>query len=76
MAGTVEGGREAARKNKEKYGADFYGKIGAIGGKIGKTGGFASNLIGADGLTGKERARIAGHKGGQISKRTKNNFKF
>lgn len=62
MAGTYEGGKKAASTNKEKYGAEFYAKIGAIGGK--KTGmkGFALN---------PELARIAGAKGGRKSKRTK-----
>lgn len=70
MAGTHDGGKAAANTNKAKYGADFYARIGAIGGKKGHTGGFASNIIGNDGLTGRERARVAGAKGGLISRRT------
>lgn len=62
MAGTVAGGRAAATTNKQRYGNDFYAKIGAIGGRKGKTGGFYAN---------RELARIAGAKGGRISKRTK-----
>lgn len=62
MAGTEKGGKAAASTNKAKYGADFYAKIGAMGGKKGTTGGFAAN---------KELARIAGAKGGRISRRTK-----
>lgn len=62
MAGTKAGGIAAAKTNKAKYGADFYGKIGAIGGRKGKTGGFYAN---------RELARIAGAKGGRISRRTK-----
>jgi general stress protein YciG len=62
MAGTKRGGRAAASTNKAKYGADFYAKIGAMGGKKGKTGGFFAN---------RELARIAGAKGGRISRRTK-----
>lgn len=62
MAGTKAGGRAAAATNKAKYGADFYAKIGAQGGKKGKTGGFYAN---------RELARIAGAKGGRISRRTK-----
>lgn len=46
-------------------------ETGAIGGHRGHTGGFASNVIGEDGLTGFERAKIAGAKGGRISRRTK-----
>lgn len=62
MAGTVTGGKKAAAKNKELYGKEFYARIGAIGGK--KTGlkGFALN---------RERARLAGQKGGRISRRGK-----
>lgn len=60
MAGTIEGGRKAAKTNKEKYGNDFYAKIGGIGGRNGHTGGFASN---------PELARRAGQMGGRKSKR-------
>ena len=61
MAGTVSGGKKAAKKNLEKD-PDFYKRIGAIGGKKGRTGGFAAN---------RELARIAGRKGGLISRRGK-----
>ena len=71
MAGTIDGGKKAATMNKIRYGENFYAIIGAKGGKRGKTGGFASNKVGVDGLTGRERARLAGVKGGQISRRTK-----
>lgn len=62
MAGTKAGGQAAAATNKQKYGEDFYGKIGAIGGKRGRTGGFFAN---------RELARVAGAKGGRISRRAK-----
>jgi general stress protein YciG len=62
MAGTKAGGKAAAATNKNKYGPDFYAKIGAKGGKLGKTGGFYAN---------RELARLAGAKGGRISRRTK-----
>jgi hypothetical protein len=72
MAGTIAGGKAAAATNRAKYGQDFYSKIGAVGGKLGKTGGFANDtVVGVDGLTGRERARIAGAKGGKKSKRSK-----
>jgi general stress protein YciG len=61
MAGTKAGGQAAAATNKNKYGADFYAKIGAKGGKLGRTGGFFAN---------RELARQAGQKGGRISRRT------
>lgn len=71
MAGTKKGGQAAARTNRAKYGADFYAKIGAAGGAKGRNGGFASDKVGKDGLTGKQRAAAAGARGGRISRRTK-----
>jgi general stress protein YciG len=62
MPGTVRGGQQAADTNKKKYGKDFYARIGAMGGKKGTTGGFAAN---------RELARLAGAKGGRISRRRK-----
>jgi len=62
MAGTKKGGVAAALTNKQKHGADFYARIGAMGGKKGTTGGFFAN---------RELAREAGRKGGRISRRTK-----
>lgn len=69
MPGVREGGLKAAKTNKQKYGADFYKRIGALGGLKSRGGGFASDKVGADGLTGQERARLAGAKGGKNSKR-------
>lgn len=68
MAGTSVGGLKAAKVNKDRD-PDFYRRIGAMGGRNGHTGGFASDKVGSDGLTGKERARIVGRRGGTISKR-------
>lgn len=62
MAGTKAGGMKAAATNKAKFGSDFYAKIGKRGGQNGKTGGFAAN---------PELARIAGAKGGRVSRRGK-----
>ncbi len=62
MAGTRAGGKAAAATNKKTYGDDFYRIIGAKGGRLGRTGGFAAN---------RELARIAGAKGGRISRRGK-----
>lgn len=45
-----------------RHGDNFYSLIGAKGGRNGHTGGFASN---------PELAKIAGQKGGKISRRTK-----
>ena len=62
MAGTKAGGIKAAATNKARHGKDFYATIGEKGGKNGHTGGFAAN---------RELARVAGAKGGRISRRTK-----
>ena len=64
MAGTKAGGAKAAATNKAKHGKDFYSKIGKKGGQNGTTGGFAAN---------RELARIAGQKGGRISRRGPSN---
>lgn len=66
MPGTIEGGKRAAAKNKQRHGADFYARIGAMGGRKGHTGGFAAN---------RELAREAGRKGGLISRRKKATIK-
>lgn len=63
MAGTKAGGIKAAKTNKKLHGINFYKEIGAKGGSACvETKGF-----GAD----RERARLAGRKGGKISKRGK-----
>lgn len=51
MAGTKAGAIKASATNRERYGQDFYRRIGQIGGRNGHTGGFASN---------PELARVAG----------------
>jgi len=61
MAGNKIGGHKAKLKNLAKD-PDFYAKIGAKGGRNGHTGGFAANPA---------LARIAGAKGGRISRRKK-----
>ncbi|MEM6997702.1 MAG: hypothetical protein AAF413_02195 [Patescibacteria group bacterium] len=71
MAGSHAGGRLARDTNKKRHGSDFYQRIGKLGGMKSKKGGFASNKVGKDGLTGRERAKLAGARGGRISRRTK-----
>ena len=61
MAGTIEGGRKAAKTNLANN-PNFYKEIGAIGGKRSTKGGFYAN---------RELARKAGTKGGRISRRGK-----
>ena len=68
MAGTKIGGQKAAAKNLAKN-PNFYSEIGAKGGKNSTSGGFASDKIGKDGLSGFKRAAVAGKKGGKKSRR-------
>lgn len=56
----LTGGLKAAETNRKKQGEDFYQRIGRIGGRNGNTGGFHAN---------PELARLAGRKGGRISRR-------
>ena len=62
MAGTKAGGLKAAATNIERYGENFYARIGKVGGQNGHTGGFAANPA---------LARVAGAKGGRKSRRGK-----
>lgn len=71
MSGTLQGGKKAAETNKRKYGKDYYARIGQRGGKNGHDGGFASDIVGKDGMTGPERAKKCGAIGGKISRRGK-----
>ena len=64
MAGTKAGGQKARETNIKRYGVNYYANIGSKGGQVGTTGGFASLKVGQDGRTGRERAVIAGAKGG------------
>lgn len=68
MAGTKEGGLKAAATNKKKYGKNYYAQLGARGGRS-HCGGFNSDKVGKDGLTGWERAKVAGKTGGLKSTR-------
>ena len=68
MTGTRAGGIKARERNLAKD-PDFYRRIGQKGGQNGHTGGFASEKVGEDGLTGRQRAVLAGAIGGHISRR-------
>lgn len=58
--GTKAGGQKghATRLKKDP---DYYSKIGVKGGQSSHKGGFASDKVGKDGLTGKERATKYGN---------------
>lgn len=62
MAGTKAGGQKAAATNKEKQGADFYARIGRIGGAKARP---ESRYF----YQHPEIAKKAGRKGGTISRR-------
>ena len=68
MAGDKSGGVKAKETNLKRN-PNFYKEIGAKGGKNGTTGGFASALVGDDGMTGRQRAKVVGIFGGRKSKR-------
>lgn len=65
MPGSIEGGKKAAQTNKERHGDSFYAQIGAIGGKKGKADGTIKGFA-----LNPDRAREAGRRGGQLSRRT------
>ena len=75
MSGTAEGAAKTKAKNLASD-PNYYSRIGSIGGKNSSNGGFASDVVGKDGLTGRERSRIAGRIGGKIVVRTENNHKL
>lgn len=62
MAGTLEGGKKAAKTNKEKYGDDFYVGIGSQGGSVHRPATRWFSLH-------PELAQKCGRIGGTISKR-------
>jgi len=68
MAGTKDGGKQGARTLREKYGEDYFRKLGQKGGRVSSRGGFAAN---------HERAVAAGAKGGAIGgKRGRRGYKL
>ena len=60
MSQTKAGAKKVAKTNKERYGEDFYKRIGSIGGKNGR-----GHVFGH----GKVDPRVIGAIGGAISKR-------
>lgn len=71
MAGTVKGGKNAAKTNKERHGDNFYALIGAKGGRNGHTGGFAVNpqLAREVGRIGGRRSTRLGVKNGETRRK-------
>ena len=67
------GGLKSAHTLRKRYGSDYYARLGARGGNAVRKrfGGFGSNVLGKDNLTGEQRSVIAGRKGG-IARARKN----
>lgn len=65
MSGTEEGGKKAAETNKQRYGADWYAKIGEMGGKT-----LPSTPRGFAAMSPEKRS-AAGKIGGRKSRRNK-----
>jgi len=63
MPGSRAGGLKTAARLKAERGDDYFKKIGQLGGKLGKTGGFA------DGEAGRARASRAGTIGGAVGRK-------
>jgi hypothetical protein len=72
MAGTVEGGKKAAQRNKELYGEDFYKNLGKAGGKASGTGGFYYAMKNMP-VDAPGHPRAAGKIGGAKSRRVAKN---
>ncbi len=71
---TLKGAREHRKTKIAKHGSresweKWMKTIASKGGKASNTGGYASDKIGKDGLTGKQRASINGAIGGKKSRR-------
>lgn len=59
MTATIKGGKKAAKSNKERWGSDFYKRIGQIGGSAKVQKGFAkSGKSESAGSTGGKRSKI------------------
>lgn len=73
MSQTHEGGLKAAKANTERYGADYYARIGALGGKRSTTGGYAKKAFCDCGIIEAEHTKpqCSGRLGGRVSRREK-----
>ncbi len=74
MAGTITGAKQYKKTMIAKHGSreawvSWMKTIASKGGHNSNTGGYASDKIGKDGLTGKQRASINGAIGGKKSRR-------
>lgn len=68
MSGTKEGARKRLEKLRKEHDPEWFKQNASKAGKAGGNGkGYASEKVGKDGLTGRQRAALAGKKGGQLS---------
>ena len=70
---TKAGGKRAKLTLLQRFGSEeavraWRREIGRKGGAKSRGGGFGSEKVGKDGLTGSERARLAGTKGGKAKR--------
>lgn len=75
MSGSRTGGIKAAKKNKERYGEDWYQRIGRIGGSVkgvSKGFGFQWDCKCSEFPFTHKHPQCAGKRGGRASKRSKN----
>ena len=68
MSGTKEGGKATRATVLSKYGADYYARIGSLGGQKSTTGGFWHRKYVRGDI---DFIKEAGRKGGTISRRKK-----
>ena len=73
---TKAGGRTLVATMTKRHGSyeafcEDMRKKASKGGRKGRSGGYASEKVDANGMTGRDRARYWGVVGGRISKRTK-----
>lgn len=66
MGQTSEGAKKAYQNRIARLGIDSVRNMQSRGGKASTPGGFGTDKVGEDGLTGKERARIASAKAHKI----------
>lgn len=64
MGGTVKGGRKAAKTNKQRHGADYYSRLGRVGGKKGSKDGAIKGFARSHDLASR-----AGRIGGALGRR-------
>lgn len=69
MPGTMTGGKKARETNKERYGDDYYKRIGSMGGK--KHSGIKQRETVLERYGDDYYSKI-GSKGGKVSKRGRN----